>query len=144
MSASLLIENSRTTAALPRHLLRDQVAIVTGASRGIGAATAIALANQGVKRLLLHYNSYKAGIDNVLAAARSSGAQAEAIQADLGADPGIQAFLEALRSAGAAIDILVNNAGSLVKRAKLADFTPGTDSALCCTSPGSDWIRSGN
>lgn len=103
--------------------LNGKVGLVTGASRGIGAATAIALADHGVSRLLLHYNSYKAGIENVLAAVRNSGAKAEAIQADLGSDLGIQAFLEALGSAGG-IDILINNAGSLVKRAKLAEFTP--------------------
>jgi NAD(P)-dependent dehydrogenase (short-subunit alcohol dehydrogenase family) len=104
--------------------LNEKVALVTGASRGIGAATAIALANHGVKRLLLHYNSYKPGIEHVLAAVRASGAQADAIQADLGAEPGMQAFLGALRAAASSIDILINNAGSLVKRAKLADFTP--------------------
>jgi 3-oxoacyl-[acyl-carrier protein] reductase len=104
--------------------LNGKVALVTGASRGIGAATAIALANHGVKRLLLHYNSYKPGIDSVLTAVRGVGAQADAIQADLGADSGIQVFLKEVRAAGAAIDILINNAGSLVKRAKLADFTP--------------------
>jgi NAD(P)-dependent dehydrogenase (short-subunit alcohol dehydrogenase family) len=104
--------------------LNGKVALVTGASRGIGAATAITLANHGASRLLLHYNSYRAGIDTVLAAVRNSGAEAEAIQADLGADSGIQAFREALRAAGAGIDILINNAGSLVKRAKLAEFTP--------------------
>jgi len=104
--------------------LNGKVALVTGASRGIGAATAIALANHGVKRLLLHYNSYKAGIDSVLTAVHGVGAQADAIQADLGTDSGIQVFLERLEAAGAGIDILVNNAGSLVKRAKLADFTP--------------------
>jgi 3-oxoacyl-[acyl-carrier protein] reductase len=104
--------------------LNGKVALVTGASRGIGAATAITLANHGASRLLLHYNSYQVGIDMVLAAVRSSGAQAEAIQADLGAGSGTQAFLEALRATGAEIDILINNAGSLVNRAKLAEFTP--------------------
>src|SRR2546425_756338 len=39
--------------------LKGKTALVTGASRGIGAATAIALANCGVSRLILHYNSYK-------------------------------------------------------------------------------------
>jgi NAD(P)-dependent dehydrogenase (short-subunit alcohol dehydrogenase family) len=104
--------------------LNEKVALVTGASRGIGAATAISLANHGVKRLLLHYNSYKAGIDSVLTAVRNVGTQADAIQADLGTDSGMEVFLEALHAGGADIDILVNNAGSLVKRAKLADFTP--------------------
>jgi 3-oxoacyl-[acyl-carrier protein] reductase len=91
--------------------LTGKVALVTGASRGIGAATAIALANHGVKRLLLHYNSYKPGIESLLNAVRGLGVQADAIQADLGADAGIWAVLQAMRAAGAAIDILINNAG---------------------------------
>lgn len=104
--------------------LNGKVALVTGASRGIGAATAIALANHGVKRLLLHYNTYKPGIDSVLTAVRDVGAQADAIQADLAANSGIQAFLAALGASRVEIDILINNAGSLVKRAKLSESTP--------------------
>lgn len=97
---------------------------MTGASRGIGAATAIALANNGLRRLLLGYRSHTSGIEEVLRAVRTAGAEAEAIQADLGDDAGIQSFLRCLEAHGAAVDILVNNAGSLVKRAKLAEYTP--------------------
>jgi 3-oxoacyl-[acyl-carrier protein] reductase len=122
--------------------LNGKVALVTGASRGIGAATAIALANQGVKRLLLHYNSFKPGIDEVRTAVRGTGAQAEAIQADLGTGSGIQAFIEALRTAGTPIDILVNNAGSLVKRAKLADFTPDLFDRVMNLNVKSAWFIS--
>jgi len=104
--------------------LTGKTALVTGASRGIGAATAVALANHGAGRLILHYNSYKPGIDAVMAAVRNAGADASAIQADLGCSSGIESFLESLKATGAGIDILVNNAGSLVQRAKLADFTP--------------------
>jgi len=122
--------------------LNGKVALVTGASRGIGAATAIALANHGVKRLLLHYNSYKSGIDTVLAVVCGMGAQADAIQADLGADAGIQAFIEALRTTAAPIDIVVNNAGSLVKRAKLADFTPDLFDRVMNLNVKSAWFIS--
>jgi 3-oxoacyl-[acyl-carrier protein] reductase len=122
--------------------LNGKVALVTGASRGIGAATAIALANHGVKRLLLHYNSFKSGIDKVITAVRDIGAQAEAIQADLGTDSGIQAFIEAFRTAAAPIDILVNNAGSLVKRAKLADFTPDLFDRVMNLNVKSAWFIS--
>jgi 3-oxoacyl-[acyl-carrier protein] reductase len=101
-----------------------KTALVTGASRGIGAAAAIALANSGASRLVLHYNSYKPGIENVMASARNAGAEAVAIQADLGTDAGVETFLQGLKATRAGIDILVNNAGSLVKRAKLAEFTP--------------------
>jgi 3-oxoacyl-[acyl-carrier protein] reductase len=105
------------------HELQGKTALVTGASRGIGAATAIALANSGVSRLLLHYNSHKAGIENVMASVEKAGAKTHAIQADLGADAGIQAFISSLAATGAGVDILINNAGSLVKRAKLAEFS---------------------
>jgi 3-oxoacyl-[acyl-carrier protein] reductase len=101
-----------------------KTALVTGASRGIGAATALALAHHGASRLILHYNSYKPGIDAVVASAQQAGAEASAIQADLGSSSGLESFLQNLNTAGPVVDILVNNAGSLVQRTKLADFTP--------------------
>ncbi len=101
-----------------------KTALVTGASRGIGAATAVALAQHGARRLILHYNSYQPGIDAVIASAQKAGAEASAIQADLGSRSGLQSFLQNLNATGLGVDILVNNAGSLVQRTKLADFTP--------------------
>jgi 3-oxoacyl-[acyl-carrier protein] reductase len=100
-----------------------KTALITGASRGIGAATAACLARNGVSRFLLHYNSNKPGIDAVLAEVRSQGAQAEAIQANLGQVSGIHDFVDQLKQSRFEPDILVNNAGSLVKRAKLLEFT---------------------
>lgn len=120
--------------------LKGKTALVTGASRGIGAATAIALANHGVKRLVLHYNSYKAGIDDVVAAVNSAGAEAEAIQADLGTSAGVESFLQRFRATSAAIDILVNNAGSLVKRAKLTEFTPELFDRVLTLNVKSAWF----
>jgi 3-oxoacyl-[acyl-carrier protein] reductase len=58
-----------------------------------------------------------------MASAQKAGAQTQAIQADLGSDAGIQAFVESLKATGTGVDILINNAGSLVKRAKLAEFS---------------------
>ncbi|MBZ5591997.1 MAG: SDR family oxidoreductase [Acidobacteriia bacterium] len=103
--------------------LSGKTALVTGASRGIGAATAIALAGQGASRLILHYNSYQEGLERVVASVQKAGARADIIQADLGCDSGMQTFLKALKAAGQDVDILINNAGSLVKRAKLSEFT---------------------
>ena len=117
-----------------------KTALVTGASRGIGAAAAIALANSGASRLVLHYNSYKPGIESVMASARNAGAEAVAIQADLGTDPGVETFLEGLKATGAGIDILVNNAGSLVKRAKLAEFTPELFDRVMTLNVKSAWF----
>jgi 3-oxoacyl-[acyl-carrier protein] reductase len=103
--------------------LTGKTALVTGASRGIGAATAIGLARHGASRLILHYNSNQEGINRTLEAVRNEGAQAEAIQADLGQVSGIHEFIEKLKQSRVDPDILVNNAGSLVKRAKLLEFT---------------------
>ncbi|HET9318609.1 MAG TPA: SDR family oxidoreductase [Bryobacteraceae bacterium] len=117
-----------------------KTALVTGASRGIGAAAAIALANSGASRLILHYNSYKPGIENVIVSARNAGAEAVAIQADLGTDAGVEGFLQGLKATGAGIDILVNNAGSLVKRAKLAEFTPELFDRVMTLNVKSAWF----
>ncbi|MEN6532534.1 MAG: SDR family oxidoreductase [Bryobacteraceae bacterium] len=97
--------------------------LVTGASRGIGAATAVALARQGTSRVLLHYNSYREGAEKTLAAVRKAGAEGGMIQANLGTADGIHTALAELKKTGANVDILVNNAGALVKRARLAEVT---------------------
>jgi 3-oxoacyl-[acyl-carrier protein] reductase len=117
-----------------------KTALVTGASRGIGAATAIALANQGVKRLVLHYNSFKEGVDAVISAVKSAGADADSIQADLSVSPGIESFLAGLKTGGAGVDILVNNAGSLVQRAKLTEFTPELFDRVMTLNVKSAWF----
>jgi NAD(P)-dependent dehydrogenase (short-subunit alcohol dehydrogenase family) len=117
-----------------------KTALVTGASRGIGAATALALAQQGASRVLLHYNSHKPGIDNVMASVRQAGAAADAIQADLGSESGMQSFLHTLKTTNAGVDILVNNAGSLVKRAKLAEFTPELFDRVMTLNVKSAWF----
>ena len=120
--------------------LTGKTALVTGASRGIGAATALALANHGASRLILHYNSHRPGIEAVMGEVRSAGAEASAIQADLSASAGIESFLQSLKAAGAGVDILVNNAGSLVQRAKLADFTPELFDRVMTLNVKSAWF----
>ncbi len=100
-----------------------KTALVTGASRGIGAATAKALAQRGVARVLLHYNRYREGADETLAAVRAAGSEGELLHADLAAVEGIRALAAGLRASGIAVDILINNAGSLVRRARLVEFT---------------------
>ena len=117
-----------------------QTALVTGASRGIGSATAIALAEHGISRLILHYNSYQEGLERVAASVRGAGARTDVIQGDLGCGAGIETFLKALKAAGSGIDILINNAGSLVKRAKLAEFTPELFDQVMTLNVKSAWF----
>ena len=103
--------------------LKGKSALITGASRGIGAASAVGLAKAGVTRFLLHYNSNPQGVEETLAAVRALGAQATAFGADLSTTTGIHQALGEIATRAGAIDILVNNAGSLVGRAKLPEFT---------------------
>jgi len=103
--------------------LKGKTALVTGASRGVGSATALGLARNGASRVIIHYNSYPQGAEETLAAVRAAGADGELIQANLGVDTGIRSFLEELKKRGPAVDVLVNNAGSLVKRAGLMEYT---------------------
>jgi 3-oxoacyl-[acyl-carrier protein] reductase len=97
--------------------------LVTGASRGIGAATAIAFARQGASRIAMQYNSFEQGARETAARVADAGAQSDLIQADLGSESGIRKCIDAIPATGADFDILVNNAGHLVRRAKLPEFT---------------------
>jgi NAD(P)-dependent dehydrogenase (short-subunit alcohol dehydrogenase family) len=99
-----------------------KTALVTGASRGIGAATAITLAQNGVSRVVLHYNGYKQGAEETQAAVRAAGAESVIIGGDLSTAAGIHEFIGKLKAEAPRVDILINNAGHLVKRAKLVDM----------------------
>lgn len=101
----------------------NKTALVTGASRGIGAATAVALAHAGIARVVVQYNSYPEGAEQVVDACRAAGATAHAVHGDLGSVEGIHRFLEDLDRTAPEVDILVNNAGSLIKRSTLTEYT---------------------
>ena len=74
--------------------LAGRVALVTGASRGIGAATAVALARAGVERFLLQYNSYHEAASQTVDTIRSLGGEAVSVQADLSHPAGIHSFIQ--------------------------------------------------
>src|SRR5947209_16102682 len=95
-------------------------ALVTGASQGIGAATAIALARHGAAKVIVHYSSSREKAENVAREVERAGSASEMIQADLGCREQVRSFAAALKDRR--IDILINNAGSLVKREKFLDI----------------------
>lgn len=102
--------------------LKDQVAIVTGASRGIGKATAIALATEGAK-VVINYARSSAAAEALVAEIQAAGGEAIALQADVSQEDQVNDLIEKTLAQWGQIDILVNNAGitkdTLLMRMKL-------------------------
>jgi 3-oxoacyl-[acyl-carrier protein] reductase len=90
--------------------LDDRVAIVTGASRGIGRAIALELAQRGAS-VLVNYNSSAQAAQEVVAQIQSQGGKAQAFQADVSDFKQAQDLVKAAITAYDGLDILVNNAG---------------------------------
>lgn len=90
--------------------LEGKVAVVTGASKGIGAAIAKALAAEGAS-VVVNYASSKAGADTVVAAITAAGGKALAVQGDVSKAAEVQAIIEAAINNYGRLDILVNNSG---------------------------------
>jgi 3-oxoacyl-[acyl-carrier protein] reductase len=90
--------------------LAGQVAVVTGASKGIGAAIARALADEGAS-VVVNYSSSKQGADRVVAEISGRGGKAIAVQGDVSKQADIERLFSATKKAFGRLDILVNNAG---------------------------------
>ena len=91
-------------------ILRDKVAIVTGSSRGIGAATAKLLAAHGAKVTVNYVQNREKG-ERVLDEITRAGGKAILVRADVTAHEDVQALVEKTEDALGPVDILVNNAG---------------------------------
>lgn len=90
--------------------LEGKVAVVTGASRGIGRAIALELARRGA-RVVVNYHRNAAAAEEVVAAIRAEGGEAVAVGADVSDFQQAQALIQAALNTFGRIDILVNNAG---------------------------------
>lgn len=112
---------------LPENLqqLKDQVAIVTGASRGIGKATALELARLGAK-VVVNYARSSNAADEVVQSIVDAGGDAVALQADVSQSEEVDNLIKETLAKYSRIDILVNNAGitqdTLLMRMKLEQW----------------------
>src|SRR5438876_6484728 len=98
----------------------SKTALVTGASRGIGRATALALAEMGA-HVLVHYGRSAQEAQSLVESIHSKGGRADAIRADLGAPEGATLLAREVRSiVGKRLDVLVSNAG-ISKAATIRD-----------------------
>ena len=90
--------------------LTNKVAVVTGASKGIGAGIAKGLAAEGAA-VVVNYSSSKQGADRVVAEIKAKGGKAIAVQADVAKAADVQRLFSETKKAFGQLDVLVNNAG---------------------------------
>jgi len=97
-------------------------ALVTGASSGIGAATAVELASRGMA-VAVHYFNNEDGGRQTVQAIRDTGGEAFAIKADMRQQSEVQRMVAEVLKEFGTLDVLVNNAGSLVARVPFLEMT---------------------
>ena len=113
--------------------LRGKTALVTGASRGIGRATAAALAEAGA-HVLVHYGRSAEQAESLVNEIQTKGGRADAISVDLGNQDGASVLAKQVRSIiGDRLDVLVLNAG-ISMRATIADYTVEEFDSLFATN----------
>src|SRR5580704_8667728 len=105
----------------PVSKLRNKVAVVTGASKGIGAGIAKGLAEEGAS-VVVNYASSKAGADQVVADIVKKGGKAIAVQGDVSKPTDVKRLFQETKKAFGRLDVLVNNAG-VYQFAPLSEIT---------------------
>jgi 3-oxoacyl-[acyl-carrier protein] reductase len=106
----------------PKDEFHGMTALVTGASKGIGAETAFVLGASGAFTLI-HYNTGRQEACRLLERIRATGGDGELVQSDLSSSEGIHRLIRTIEQGKRPIDILVNNAGSLIKRSAFLELT---------------------
>lgn len=112
---------------LPENLqhLKDQVALVTGASRGIGKAIALSLASEGAK-VVVNYARSSSAAEAVVQEITEAGGEAIALGADVSKSEEVDTLIQNIQDKFGTIDVLINNAGitkdTLMLRMKLEDW----------------------
>lgn len=103
--------------------LTNKVALITGASTGIGRSTALMMAECGAK-VVVHYNSNEQAAHQVAREINALGKEALIVKADVTQKTEIETMVQqVVNKFGPKIDILVNNAGGLVQRMPIAEIT---------------------
>ncbi|WP_172562975.1 glucose 1-dehydrogenase [Vibrio furnissii] len=100
----------------------NQVVIVTGGSRGIGAATSLLLAQQGYA-VCVNYRANRASADKVVEAITQTGGRSFAMQADIAKEEDVIALFTATQQRFGPVTHLVNNAGILDKQSRLVEMS---------------------
>ncbi|MCP5451669.1 MAG: SDR family oxidoreductase [Gammaproteobacteria bacterium] len=96
--------------------LQDKVAIVTGASRGIGAGIAKAIAQAGAS-VVINYTSNRSAADHVVSEIKNLGGSAISVHADVSNSIEVKALFDAMITHFGKVDILINNAGTAIFKA---------------------------
>jgi 3-oxoacyl-[acyl-carrier protein] reductase len=115
--------------------LKDKVAVVTGASRGIGRAIALELARRGAS-VVVNYNANAAAADEVVDAIQAQGGRAIPVQADVGDFEQAARLIETAIDTFGRIDILVNNAGTTRDQLLMLMKEEDWDLVLCTNLKG--------
>ena len=119
----------------------NKIAIVTGASRGIGAATAIRLASEGYD-VCVNYLSNDDAANKVISTIKSLGQNAIAVKADVSKQTEVVRLFETVDKALGTLDTLVNNAGILLKQARLTELDEARINRLLTTNVTSYFLCS--
>ena len=131
--------------------LKEQIALVTGSSSGIGAAIARAFADAGAK-VVINYASSREDAEKVKANIKAKGGQASVVKGDVSKEEDVLALFDAVLKEYGTLDILVNNAG-VQEDAGLVDMTRKqwesvlginlTGAFLCAREAAREFLRRG-